>query len=74
MMERKITHIRLYLNRVEQFRAALTNEQMGRLVFAVADYARTGKRQNVEGDILIPYSELCYGLDRLKQGWAEQGY
>ena len=68
--ERKITHIRLYLNRIEQFRAALNNEQMGRLVFAVADYVKTGERESVDGDIVIPYSEMCYALDKLKRGWA----
>lgn len=62
----ELTHIRFYFPQIEKYRAALTDEQMGRLFFAGADYAQTGKKQTVEPALIFPYGELCYQIDKQK--------
>lgn len=64
--QNELTHIRFYFPQIEKYRAALTDEQMGRLFFAGADYAQTGKKQKVEAALIFPYGELCYQIDRQK--------
>ena len=67
-METVMTHIRFYWSQIDKYRAALNDEQMGRLFFAAADYARTGKKEIMEDKALIfPYGELCYQIDKQKQ-------
>lgn len=61
---REINHIRFYFAQIEKLNRALNNEQMGRLFFAVADYAMTGQKQPVDGDIIFPYGECCYQIDK----------
>lgn len=60
----EMNHIRFYFSQLEKMQKALNNEQMGKLVFAVYRYALTGKREDVDGDILYPYEECCYKIDR----------
>ena len=60
----ELTHIRFYFPQIEKYRAALTDEQMGRLFFAGADYAKTGKKQMVEAALIFPYGELCWQIDK----------
>ena len=43
---------------------------MGRLFFAVADYARTGTMQDVPGDILYPYEECVRSVDKAQENRA----
>lgn len=65
----EINHIRFYFHQIEKLNMALNNEQMGRLFFAVADYAMTGNKQPVDGDIIFPYSECCYNIDKRRMGF-----
>lgn len=65
----EINHIRFYFSQIEKLKIALNNEQMGRLFFAVADYAMTGKKQRVDGNIIFPYGECCYQIDRRRMGF-----
>lgn len=62
-----ITHIRFYFPLINDLRRALTDEQMGRLFFAVADYAQTGEPQNVSGDIIFPYNECIRSVNNARQ-------
>lgn len=67
-METVMTHIRFYWSQIDKYRAALTDEQMGKLFFAAADYAQTGQREIMEDRALIfPYGEICYQIDKQKQ-------
>lgn len=67
-MDTTMTHIRFYWPQIDKYREALTDEQMGRLFFAAADYAKTGQREPMEDRTLIfPYGELCYQIDKAKQ-------
>lgn len=68
IQQKEINHIRFYFSMIERLNMALNNEQMGRLFFAVADYAMTGEKQQVEGDIIFPYSECCRMIDRTRMG------
>ena len=68
VMQKELTHIRFYFSMIERLNRALNNEQMGRLFFAVADYAMTGKKAPVDGDIIFPYSELCWQIDKNRMG------
>ena len=65
---RTITHIRYNMGQIERLEKALNEEQMGRLFFAVARYARTGKKEEVERALVFPYGELCYNIDKLRMG------
>lgn len=65
---RVMNHVRYYFNQIERLEKALNDEQMGRLFFAVARYARTGKREDVSADLIFPYSELCYAFDKARMG------
>ena len=69
MPEREIKKIQFYFPQIQEFRLALTDEQMGHLFFAVADYAMTGERQEVERELIFPYSRCCYNIDRFKKGF-----
>lgn len=62
----EINHIRFYFNQIDKLKKVLDNEQMGRLFFAVADYAMTGVKADVEPDILYPYEECCFKVDKAK--------
>lgn len=63
-----MTHIRFYWSQIDKYRAALNDEQMGRLFFAAADYAQTGQREIMEDKALIfPYGEMCYQIDKQKR-------
>lgn len=62
----EINHIRFYFNQIDKFVKVLNNEQMGRLFFAVANYAMTGVKADVEPDILYPYDECVYNIDKAK--------
>lgn len=64
---REMNHIRFYFNQIDKYKKAMNNEQMGRLFFAIASYAMTGVRPEVDGDILYPFDEAAYKIDRLKQ-------
>ena len=64
----KISHIRFYFDQIERLEKALNDEQMGRLFFALGRYARTGKREDVRADLVFPYTELCYAIDKAKKG------
>lgn len=67
-MENTLTHIRFYWSQIDKYRAALNDEQMGKLFFAAADYAQTGQREIMEDKALIfPYGEICYQIDKQKQ-------
>lgn len=67
-METVMTHIRFYWSQIDKYRAALNDEQMGRLFFAAADYAQTGQREIMEDRALIfPYGEICYQIGKQKQ-------
>lgn len=66
--KKELTHIRFYFQFIEKLNRALTNEQMGRLFFALADYAMTGTKEPMDGDIIFPYSEGCYNIDRMRMG------
>lgn len=67
-MENTLTHIRYYWSQIDKYRAALNEEQMGKLFFAAADYAKTGQREIMEDRALIfQYGELCYQIDKQKQ-------
>ena len=64
-MDNQITHIRFYWPQIDKYRRALTDEQMGKIFFAGADYALTGVKKQMEDQTLIfPYEELCYLIDR----------
>lgn len=66
-MDNQLTHIRFYWQQIDKYRRALTDEQMGKLFFAGADYAQTGVKEQMEDRALIfPYGELCYQIDRQK--------
>lgn len=64
---REMNHIRFYFNQIDKYKKTMNNEQMGRLFFAIASYAMTGARPDVDGDILYPFDEAAYKIDRLKQ-------
>lgn len=66
--KKEINHIRFYFTQIEELNYALNNEQMGRLFFAVADYAMTGNRQTVDKDIIFPYNKCCYNVDKFRMG------
>lgn len=67
-MENTLTHIRFYWSQIDKYRAALNDEQMGKLFFAAADYAQTGQKEPMDDKALIfPYGELCYQIDKQKQ-------
>lgn len=67
-MENILTHIRFNWSQIDKYRAALNDEQMGRLFFAAADYAQTGKKVPMDDKALIfPYGEICYQIDKQKQ-------
>lgn len=68
IQSREINHIRFYFQQIDKLRAALTDEQMGHLFFAVADYAMTGHRQEVEPALIFPFGELCYSIDKRRMG------
>ena len=68
IQKREINQIRFYFPQIEKLKMALNDEQMGRLFFAVADYAMTGKKQPVPADLIFPYSECCYHVDRARMG------
>ena len=59
-------HIRFYQSQIDKYEKCLNNEQMGRLFFAVARYAETGIKEEVQGDILYPYDEAVYKIDKLQ--------
>ena len=63
MKPNKLNHIRFSFAQIKSFRLSLTDEQMGRLFFAVADYAMYGVRVPVDGDIAYPYKEYCARID-----------
>ena len=63
MKPNKLNHIRFSFAQIKSFRLALTDEQMGRLFFAVADYAMYGVRVQVDDDIAYPYKEYCARID-----------
>lgn len=64
------TNLRFYFSQVRSYKVVLTNEQMGRLFFAVADYAMTGEKKTVDMDIQYPYNEYCAFIDRHKANMA----
>lgn len=67
-METVMTHNRFYWSQIDKYRAALNDEQMGKLLFAAADYAQTGQKEPMDDKALIfPYGELCYQIDKQKQ-------
>ena len=68
IQQKEINHIRFYFPMIERLNMALNNEQMGRLFFAVADYAMTGKKEMVDGDIIFPYGEICHHIDKRRMG------
>ena len=61
----EMNHIRFYFNQIDKYKKAMNNEQMGRLFFAIASYAMTGVRPEVDGDIIYPFDEAAYKIDRL---------
>lgn len=63
----EMNHIRFYFPQIDKYKKVMNNEQMGRLFFAIASYAMTGVRPEVDGDILYPFDEAAYKIDRLKQ-------
>ncbi len=65
MKPNKLNHIRFSFAQIKSFRLALTDEQMCRLFFAVADYAMYGVRFRVpvDDDIAYPYKEYCARID-----------
>lgn len=63
-----LNHVRYYFKQIDMLRQALNNEQMGRLFYAVADFAQTGVRTDVEGDILFPYHTMCNAVDKARNG------
>ena len=65
--KREMNHIRFYFSQIDKYKKCLNNEQMGRLFFAIAEYAMTGKRPEVAGDILYPFDESAYKIDQVKQ-------
>ena len=65
-MHKQINHIRFYFNQIERLEKALNDEQMGKLFFALARYARTFEREEVDTDLVFPYTELCYSIDKTR--------
>lgn len=65
---RAVNHVRYYFTQIERLEKALNDEQMGRLFFAVARYARTGKKEEVSPELIFPYSEMCYAFDKSRMG------
>lgn len=63
---KELNHIRFYFAQIEKYEKALNNEQMGRLFFAIANYAQTNVKQDVDGDILYPYEEAVYKIDKAR--------
>ena len=68
--DRTMNHVRYYFNQIERLEKALNDEQMGRLFFAVARYARTGKREDVSAELIFPYTEMCYAFDKARMGMS----
>lgn len=68
IQKREINQIRFYFPQIEKLKMALNDEQMGRLFFAVAEYAMTGKKQPVSTELIFPYGECCYHVDRARMG------
>lgn len=62
-----ITHIRFYFGQIDMLERALNNEQMGRLFFAVADYAQTGEYKVMDGPLVFPYEMLVRAIDKGRQ-------
>lgn len=62
----EINHIRFYFSQIDLLKKVMTNEQMGRLFFAVANYAMTGVKSDVDADILYPYEDCCFKVDKQK--------
>ena len=65
-MNRKLSHIRFYYTQIERLEKALNDEQMGKLFFALARYGRTGEREEVDQDLVFPYTELCHTMDKTR--------
>ena len=69
MPKREMTHVKYYFNQIDRLERALTDEQMGHLFFAVARYARTGKKEEMDDAALVfPYSEICYAIEKIRMG------
>ena len=66
-MHKQINHIRFYFNQIERLEKALNDEQMGKLFFALARYARTFEREEVDQDLVFPYTILCFAIDRSRR-------
>ena len=60
----ELTHVRFYFKQIDMLKEALNNEQMGRLFFALAEYAQTGVEVDVGGDILFPYHMMCNSINK----------
>ena len=71
-MDKQINHIRFYFSQIDRLQKALNDEQMGKLFFTLARYARTFKREEVDPDLVFPYTELCYAIDK-SRGIVDRG-
>lgn len=68
MEPREITHIKYYMNQIERLEKVLSEEEMGRLFFAVGRYARTGEREEMEASLIFPYNEFTRAIDKTRMG------
>lgn len=70
---KEITHIKYYMNQIERLEMVLSDEEMGKLFFAVGRYARTGEKEDMERNLIFPYNELTHAIDkqrmRIGNGW-----
>ena len=53
---KELTHVRFYFKQIDMLKEALNNEQMGRLFFALAEYAQTGVEKDVGGGHTVSLS------------------
>lgn len=57
---------------VKNYRAVLTNEQMGELFFAVMETVDTGQRVDVSNELKLAYIQLCSVADEAKTAYIKK--
>ena len=63
---RELYYLKFFFNQVESFERSFTNEQMGKLFFALGHYAMRGQRDEVEPEIRYAYDHICRGIDKIR--------
>lgn len=70
-MIKGMNHLRLYFGFLDAARNALNDEQMGRLLVALVDYAMGGPMENHDKDISFVYMIGCQNIDAQRRKAAD---